>query len=44
MSSKYKEILGKYANARENLVSAMQDIQESEGYISPEAVKEAADA
>ena len=43
MSSKYKEILGKYANARENLVSAMQDIQELEGYISPEAVKEAAE-
>ena len=39
----YKEILETYEPKREYLVSAMQDIQEKEGYISPEAVKEASE-
>ena len=42
MSLNYKEILGKYPTTRENLVTAMQDIQEAEGYISAEAVAVAA--
>jgi len=43
MSLNYKEILGKYPTTRENLVTAMQDIQEAEGYISAEAVAVAAE-
>ncbi|MFR6033945.1 MAG: NAD(P)H-dependent oxidoreductase subunit E [Bacilli bacterium] len=38
--STYKKILEKYDAKRENLVTAFQDIQEAEGYISPEAIAE----
>ena len=43
MNPKYKEILAKYSSARENLVSAMQDIQVAESYISAEAIESAAE-
>jgi len=38
----YQEILKKYAPQREYLVSAFQDIQEKEGYLSEESVAETA--
>ncbi len=39
----YEEILKTYAPRRENLVTAFQDIQEKEGYISEEAIASAAE-
>ncbi|PWM31888.1 MAG: NADH-quinone oxidoreductase subunit NuoE [Verrucomicrobia bacterium] len=39
----YKDILGAYEPKREYLVGAMQDIQERDGYISPQAISEAAE-
>ena len=39
-TSTYKKILEKYESKRENLVTAFQDIQEAEGFISPEAIAE----
>ena len=40
---RFKTILEAYPPKRENLVSVLQDIQEEEGFISPEAVSETAD-
>lgn len=41
--SKFEKILGGYLPKRENLVSFLQDVQEKEGYISPDAVDAAAE-
>lgn len=41
--SKFEKILGGYPPKRENLVSFLQDVQEKEGYISPDAVDAAAE-
>lgn len=40
---RFKTILEAYSPKRENLVSVLQDIQEEEGFISPEAVSETAE-
>ncbi len=42
-SKNYRDILEKYEAKREYLVSAFQDIQEKDGYLSENAVKESAD-
>ncbi len=39
----YKEILKAYDRRRENLVTAFQDIQEKEGYISEKAISAASE-
>ncbi len=39
----YEEILKTYAPRRENLVTAFQDIQEKEGYISEDAIAAASE-
>ena len=36
---RFKSVLEAYPPKRENLVSVLQDIQEKDGFISPEAVK-----
>ena len=40
---RFKSVLEAYPPKRENLVSVLQDIQEKDGFISPEAVKECAE-
>lgn len=40
---RFKSVLEVYPPKRENLVSVLQDIQEKDGFISPEAVKKCAE-
>ena len=43
IGKKYEDILKAYPPRRENLVTAFQDIQEKDGYISEDALESAAE-